>query len=103
MKRKSYSYDKQYGETIEWHVSKMLKERIIDRSNSPYYSPALLYRKQNGKPAVSPEAWGLAIDHRKLNKQTIILNYPMPRIYESLHGVKSHKISSTLDLTSGYQ
>lgn len=80
----------------------MLQEGIIKRINSLYCSLVILCRKNNGKPADSPEACRLAVDYRKLNKQTVFHNYPMPRISDLLHDVKGHKIITTLDLISGY-
>lgn len=58
--------------------------------------------ENNGKPLEDPQAWRVAIDYRKLNKITRFPNYAMPRIEDLLHGVKAHKIMTSLDLTFGY-
>lgn len=58
-------------------------------------SPVVLGRKNNGKPVASLEAWILAIVYRKLNSQTVFVQYPIPRIDDLLPDVKNNKLMLT--------
>lgn len=95
IKYKNYCYDKKKSHIIEWHVKKMLKGSISERMKLQYFSAIVLCRKNNGKPVDDPESWKVTIDYRKLNKQSTIHSYPMPRRENVLHGVKIHEIMST--------
>jgi hypothetical protein len=53
---------------------------IVSETNSPYASPVLLVRKKNGDPR-------LVVDYRKLNQQTVHINYPMPEVDEQFKHV----------------
>lgn len=44
----------------------------------------------------------LCADHQCLNGQTRKIDFPLPRIEESLDGIVGAKLFSTLDLASGY-
>ena len=44
----------------------------------------------------------MCVDFRKLNAQTIPINYPMPHPQESLDNFAGSKLLSTLDLVSGF-
>ena len=68
---------------------------MIKESLSPYNSPLLLVPKKDG-------SWRLVIDYRQLNKQTVPDRLPMPHFEEALTHLSGAKISSSLDLLSGY-
>ncbi|GFU91110.1 uncharacterized protein TNCV_4924411 [Trichonephila clavipes] len=68
-----YKYDRVKQEILDYHVDKMLKERTIIPIQSPYASPVVLCRKNNGLPPDNPEAYRFAVDYRKL---TAITKYP---------------------------
>ena len=76
-------------------VQKMLKQGVIEPSDSPWASPVVLVRKKDG-------SLRYCIDYRKLNDITIKDSYPLPRIDESLDSLSKTKYFSTLDLASGY-
>jgi hypothetical protein len=73
----------------------MLCEGIIQASDSPWASPAILVKKANGKKR-------LCIDYRGLNKLTREDAYPLPRIDEILENLNGAKWFSTFDLASGF-
>jgi hypothetical protein len=54
-------------------IRKLLEASIIQPSQSPYVSPAILVRKRDG-------TWRLCIDFRKLNLNTIKNKFPIPDI-----------------------
>ncbi|GBM06550.1 Retrovirus-related Pol polyprotein from transposon 17.6, partial [Araneus ventricosus] len=73
----------------------MLKEDVIQPSDSPWSSPVVLVRKKNGE-------WRFCVDYRRLNKITKKDVYPLPRIDDALDCLAGAKIFSMMDLKSGY-
>ena len=82
-------------EAIREQISKMLKDRIIQPSTSPWASPVVLIPKPDG-------SLRFCIDYRKLNDLTIKDVYPLPRIDDSLAALGTGRFFSSFDLTSGY-
>ncbi|GFW47135.1 hypothetical protein TNCV_55881 [Trichonephila clavipes] len=80
----------------------MLKEGTIIPIQSPYASPVVLCRKNNGLPLENPEAYRFAVDYRKLNAITKYPRYPLPLIDDLIMNVPHTGIMSALDLLSGY-
>ncbi|GFW79705.1 retrovirus-related Pol polyprotein from transposon 297 [Trichonephila clavipes] len=74
---RSYRYDRVKQEILYYHVDKMLKEGNIIPIKSPYASPVVLCRKNNGLPPDNPEAYRFAADYRKLNAITKYPRYPL--------------------------
>jgi hypothetical protein len=82
-------------ENIRAQIEDMLRNGLIEPSNSPWASPVLLVPKKNGKLR-------FCIDYRALNKLTRKDRNPLTRIDDILDSVQSAKIYSTLDLYAGY-
>ncbi|GFW67785.1 retrovirus-related Pol polyprotein from transposon 297 [Trichonephila clavipes] len=80
----------------------MLQEGKLRPIQSPYASPVVLMRKNNGLPPDSPETYRFAIDYRKLNAITKYLRYPLPVIDDLIKNIPHTGIMSTLDLKCGY-
>ena len=80
---------------INEEIQKMLENRLIQESNSPWTSPVVLVTKKNGKKR-------FCVDYRKLNMITKKDSYPLPRIDEMLDSLAGAQYFSTLDLMSGY-
>ena len=80
---------------LDAQVAKMLEKHWIRPSSSPWASPVLFVHKSDG-------GLRMCVDFRKLNAQTIPINYPMPHPQESLDSFAGAKIFSTLDLVSGF-
>ena len=85
----------QQREVIREHITKMLKEGVIQESNSPWSSPVVLVRKKDGTTR-------FAIDYRKLNEITKKDVYAIPRIDDTIDAMGSSQWFSTLDMASGY-
>lgn len=69
--------------------------KVIEESNSPWVSPAVLVKKKNG-------SLRFCVDYRKLNDVTIKDSYPFPRIDNILDCLEGNSWFCTLDLKSGY-
>ncbi|XP_032682493.1 uncharacterized protein K02A2.6-like [Odontomachus brunneus] len=80
---------------INKEVEEMLKEGIIETSQSAWSSPVVVVKKKDGKHR-------FCIDFRKLNEVTEKDAYPLPHITETLDKLRGAKYLSTLDLKSGY-
>ncbi|GFS58255.1 retrovirus-related Pol polyprotein from transposon 17.6 [Trichonephila clavipes] len=75
---------------------------LIRPIQSPYASPGVLTRKNNGLPPDSTEVYRFAIDYRKLNAITKYPRYPLPVIDDLITNIPHTGVMSTLDLKSGY-
>ena len=80
---------------INEEVQRMLDNKLIQESSSPWTSPVVLVTKKNGKKR-------FCVDYRKLNAVTKKDQYPLPRIDEMLDSLAGATYFSTLDLMSGY-
>ncbi|GFX24068.1 retrovirus-related Pol polyprotein from transposon 297 [Trichonephila clavipes] len=97
-----YRYDRVKQEILDYHVDKMLKEGNIIPIQSPYASPVVLCRKNNGLLPDNPEAYRFAVDYRKINAITKYPRYPLPLIDDLIMNIPHTGIMSALDLRSGY-
>ncbi|GFW52119.1 retrovirus-related Pol polyprotein from transposon opus [Trichonephila clavipes] len=80
----------------------MLKDGTIIPIQSPYASPVVLCRKNNGLPPDNPEAYRFAVDYRNLNAITKYPRYLLPLIDDLIMNIFHTGIMSVLDLRSGY-
>ena len=77
------------------HIGKLLKQRIIRRSTSPYAAPVVLVKKKDG-------SLRLCVDYRQLNANTVKDAYTLSRIDEALEAISKSRFFSSLDLAQGY-
>ena len=82
-------------EIIEKEVNKMLKNKIISVSHSPWSSPVVLVTKKDGSTR-------FCIDYRKLNSITKKDCHPLPLIADTIDQLNNANVFSKLDLISGY-
>lgn len=90
-----YSVPTNEQDFIKQEIQRMLVNKLIQTSESPWTSPVVLVKKKNGKLR-------FCVDYRKLNNITKKDAYPLPRIDEMLDTLSGSKWFSTLDLASGY-
>ena len=76
-------------------VTEMLRDGVIEPSNSEFAGPVLLVPKPDGSKR-------FAIDYRRLNEMTVKDQYPLPRMDEYLDSLGEAKWFTTLDANSGY-
>ncbi|GFV03018.1 retrovirus-related Pol polyprotein from transposon 297 [Trichonephila clavipes] len=84
------------------HIGKMLQEGTIWPIQSPYASPVVLTRTNNGLLPDSSEAYRFAIGYRKLNEITKYPRYPLPLIDDLITNIPNTAMMSSLDLKSDY-
>ena len=98
VKRPFYHQSPPVEKEISRHVEEMERHNLIKPSNSEYHSPVVLVKKkQSGQ-------WRFCCDYRLLNKQTIPMSFPLPRlecVFDTL-GESQANIFSSLDLYSGF-
>ena len=97
---KQYRYPPAHKEETERQVNKLLKDRIIEDSTSPYNSPLWIVPKKNDSKG--NKRWRMVIDYRSLNEKTVGDAHPLPNIAEILDRLGGAKYFSTFDLASGF-
>lgn len=96
---KNYRTPESQREETSKQIDKMLTDKIIEPSVSPYNSPILLVPK---KSAAGDQKWRLVVDFRQLNKKIVADKFPLPRIDDILDQLGRARYFSTLDLMSGF-
>jgi hypothetical protein len=67
---------------VETQIQKMLKDEIIQPSNSPWNFPILIVPKNID--ASGKRKWRMCVDFRKLNDVTVGVSFPLPNIQDIL-------------------
>ena len=81
---------------ISSEVSRLLKEGVIEPSNSPWRAQVLVTSNENHKKR-------MVIDYSQtINRFTLLDAYPLPRIDEMVGNVAQYRFFSTLDLRNAY-
>ena len=82
-------------ETLQNELNDMLKMSIVQESRSPYPSPVVIVKKQDGTNR-------LCVDFRKLNKITEVDPEPTNTVAETIQNPSIDKWFLKIDLTKGY-
>ncbi|KAH8304894.1 hypothetical protein KR018_008500, partial [Drosophila ironensis] len=98
---KLYPYPMGVANFVDSEVKNLLKDKIIQKSKSPYNNPIWVVDKK-GVDEAGNKKKRMVIDFRKLNSKTIADKYPMPNISMILANLGQAKYFTTLDLKSGY-
>lgn len=100
VKNKIYRYPDNVRDCIRTEVQKMVELGVIEPSDSPWASPAVLVPKphtQGGKREMR-----FCVDYRGLNAVTRTDAHPIPGADELIDTLASAKFLSTFDLTAVY-
>src|SRR5215469_6165258 len=95
VKTKPYPIPYNAKKELKEEVDKMLKLKVIRRSNSAYASPIVTVKKKDGSMRV-------CADYRKLNKITLFDPEPMTTAEDLFTKMGTSKYFSKLDLSKGY-
>lgn len=90
-----YRYSPVVQENIDKEIDQMLKDDIIEPSDSAWSFPVLLVPKPNGK-------WRFCVDYRQLNRVTKKDAYPIPFMASILDKLRNARYLSSLDIKSAY-
>lgn len=94
-KQRQYPFSPVIQEQLNKEVDKMLKDGVIEKSNSPWSSPILMVRKKDG-------SYRPCFDGRKLNAITVKDSYPLPLIDNILNQLRDSRYLTSLDLTKAF-
>jgi len=81
-------------EAIAEIIGEWKRHGVVVETDSPYASPVILV-KQGDKNR-------LCVDYRKLTKQIIRHNFPLPGLQEQVESLRAGRYFTQLDLASGY-
>lgn len=95
IKQRYYPVSPVVQKSVDEELDKLLKEGIVEPSNSPWASPIILVRKKDN-------SYRFCVDYRKLNKVTEKDAYPLPRITSTLDKLRDARYLSTLDIKSAF-
>jgi transposase len=95
IKQRYYPVSPTKQRLIDAEVEKMLKENIIEPSQSPWSSPVCLVLKKDGD-------YRFCVDYRKLNSVTKPDAYPLPYISSILDQLRDCHYMSSIDIKSAF-
>ena len=92
---KTYVIPQKLQETVDTEIDILLKNKLIQKSNSQFSSPMVLVKKKNGDIRI-------CCDYRKLNKVSNLDQEGLPNIEDIINKVGKGRIFSSIDLTRGF-
>ena len=93
--RKPYGIPFKIKSQVDEQLKKMLRDKIIQYSRSPYNSPLVPVLKKDGSVRICQ-------DYRFLNSKVHGDSFPLPNIPELFNSIGKAKCFSSLDLRNGY-
>lgn len=96
---KNYRLPHSQKQEIDSQVKNLLKNDLIEPSQSNYNSPLILVPK---KSIDGKKSFRMCIDYRAVNKKLIADKFPLPRIDDILDNLGRARHFSVLDLFSGF-
>ena len=95
IKQHPYRLSPMKKELLDKEVQYMLKNDIIEESQSNWSSPCILVPKHDG-------GFRFCTDFRKVNDKTKSDSFPIPRIADCIDQIGNTKFVSTFDMLKGY-
>lgn len=96
---KPYRIPHHQKDEVNKQINEMLKNNIIENTQSEWNSPILLVPKKSSNDT---KKWRLVIDYRKVNQTLQDDKFPLPNIEEVINSLSGAKYFSHLDLSQGY-
>ena len=97
---RNYRLPGHYQNEVETQIQKMLEDKIIRPSQSPWNFPILVVPKKID--ASGKRKWRICVDFRRLNDITVGDSFPLPNVQEILDKLGRAQYFSALDCASGY-
>ena len=97
---RNYRIPEHYQKEVEMQIKKMLDDKIIHPSSSPWNFPILVVPKKTDASGLSK--WRICVDFRRLNDVTVGDSFPVPNIQDILDKLGKARYFSALDCASGY-
>jgi len=94
-KARVYPLSRNEKEEVQKFVNEHLKKEYIRPSKSPQTSPVLFVGKKDGGKH-------MVMDYRRLNKQMVKNNYPLPLITDLVDSIGNKRVFIKIDLWWGY-
>jgi len=94
-KARVYPLSRNEKEEVQKFVNEHLKKGYIRSSKSPQTSPVFFVGKKDGGKC-------MVIDYRRLNKQTVKNNYPLPLITDLVNSMGNKRVFTKINLQWGY-
>ena len=95
IKQCPYRLNPRKEEIVNREVQYMLDNDLVEPSSSPWSSPVVLVKKEDGQDR-------LCFDYRRLNEVTETDSYPLPRVEDCIDQVGNAQYISKFDLLKGY-
>nr|XP_023025486.1 uncharacterized protein LOC111513503 [Leptinotarsa decemlineata] len=95
IRQRYYPLSHALHQQVDQELEKMLRDGVIEPSQSPWASPILLIKKNDG-------SYRFVVDFRELNKVTIRDAYPLPMVSATLDKLRNSHYLTTLDIKSAY-
>ena len=93
---KSRRHSPEDEQFIASEIQKLLEDRIIEKSNSPWRAQVFVVSNSSRKRR-------MVIDYSQtINRFTFLDAYPIPRVEDVVNKVSKHSVYSTIDLRSAY-
>jgi len=94
-KAQVYSLSRNEREEVQQFIQDHLRKGYIRPSKSPQTSPVFFVGKKDGGKH-------MVMDYRRLNRQTVKNNYPLPLITDLVDSMGNKKLFTKMDLQWGY-
>lgn len=94
-KQRMYRVPLEQLEEIKKQIQKLLEQRVIEKTTSPFCAPIVLVRKEDS-------SWCFVVDYRQLNSITKTEKCLIPSIQEIIDLTAGKSFYSKVDFKSGF-
>ncbi|KAK2722615.1 hypothetical protein QYM36_002971 [Artemia franciscana] len=94
-KSRPYNVPHVLRDVLKEKVDTLLEAGIIEEGDGPSAAPVIFVKKENGE-------YCMAVDYRKLNKDSVKDRYSLPLIRDLLDRMANNRCFSVMDFISGF-